>query len=397
MHWGGMPSVTFSPVDVDLVRGAPIGRRRYLDVVLATTSKRYLAALQSYRGALIRRNAALRGLARRHAVTQAALEAALVAWEPLLAEAGATLWAERAQWAHEWAGELADVCAAIGERDRVQVTYSRAIAREKGERRKEKGDTEVRNVGELREALAAALAASREGDLRHGATRVGPHRDDLALSLGGRELRVYGSAGQQRTTAIGFRILEATTLRSGDGSAPVLLFDDPFAELDVGRCGRSWTCSPGPRGDVARAGSIAGQVILAVPKAADIPVGLTRLARADPGRRCARMSLLVRRPANGGRTKPGAGRGDRGVSAAVGLAERVSQAGVIPEWPQLVGPQVAAVTQPLCVTADGTLFVAVATNPWMAELSLMERQLLAAINVVPGRTPVKKIRWQARG
>jgi predicted nucleic acid-binding Zn ribbon protein len=80
-----------------------------------------------------------------------------------------------------------------------------------------------------------------------------------------------------------------------------------------------------------------------------------------------------------------------------GLAERVGQAAVIPEWPRLVGPQVAAVTQPLCVTADGTLFVAVATNPWMAELSLMERQLLAAINVVPGRSPVKKIRWQARG
>src|SRR5215469_13704496 len=67
---GSIPSVTFSPVDVDLVRGAPIGRRRYLDVVLATTSKRYLAALQSYRGALVRRNAALRSLARRHAVTQ---------------------------------------------------------------------------------------------------------------------------------------------------------------------------------------------------------------------------------------------------------------------------------------------------------------------------------------
>lgn len=80
-----------------------------------------------------------------------------------------------------------------------------------------------------------------------------------------------------------------------------------------------------------------------------------------------------------------------------GLAERVGQAAVIPEWPRLVGPQVAAVTQPLSVTADGTLFVAVATNPWMAELSLMERQLLAAINVVPGRAPVKKIRWQARG
>jgi predicted nucleic acid-binding Zn ribbon protein len=78
-----------------------------------------------------------------------------------------------------------------------------------------------------------------------------------------------------------------------------------------------------------------------------------------------------------------------------GLADRVSQAGLIPEWPRLVGPQVAAVTEPLRITADGTLFVAVKTNPWMTELSLMEPQLLGAINVVKGRPPVKKIRWQA--
>jgi len=73
----------------------------------------------------------------------------------------------------------------------------------------------------------------------------------------------------------------------------------------------------------------------------------------------------------------------------------VSQAGLIPEWPRLVGPQVAAVTEPLRITADGTLFVAVKTNPWMTELSLMEPQLLAAINVVKGRPAVKKLRWQA--
>jgi len=79
-----------------------------------------------------------------------------------------------------------------------------------------------------------------------------------------------------------------------------------------------------------------------------------------------------------------------------GVWERVAQAGLVPEWPRLVGPQVAAVTEPLRITADGTLFVAVATNPWMAELSLMEPQLLAAINVVPGRPPIKKIRWQAK-
>ena len=77
-----------------------------------------------------------------------------------------------------------------------------------------------------------------------------------------------------------------------------------------------------------------------------------------------------------------------------GLAGRVEQAGVVPDWPELVGEQVAAVTEPLLVTADGTLFVAVKTNAWMTELSLMEPDLLRAINAKPDRTPVRKIRWQ---
>jgi predicted nucleic acid-binding Zn ribbon protein len=83
--------------------------------------------------------------------------------------------------------------------------------------------------------------------------------------------------------------------------------------------------------------------------------------------------------------------------ASSGLAARVEQAAVIPEWATLVGPQIAAVTDPLLITADGTMFVAVASSPWMAELSLMERQLLSALNKIPGRPPVTKIRYRIRG
>jgi predicted nucleic acid-binding Zn ribbon protein len=82
------------------------------------------------------------------------------------------------------------------------------------------------------------------------------------------------------------------------------------------------------------------------------------------------------------------------VLRTAGLSDRVSQAGLIPEWPKLVGRQVATVTQPLRITADGILFVAVTTNAWMTELSLLEPQLLAAINVQPDRPPVRRIRWQ---
>ena len=85
-----------------------------------------------------------------------------------------------------------------------------------------------------------------------------------------------------------------------------------------------------------------------------------------------------------------------GVLESTGIAARVEQAGIIPEWPALVGPQIAKVTEPMSITPDGTLFVSVTTNAWMNELSLMEPELLRALNVKEGRLPVKKIRWLIR-
>lgn len=260
---GAIPSVTFAPSDVELVRGAPVWRRRYLDVTLATTSRRYLAALQTYRAALAQRNTALRELARGRGSSTPALESAAGVWEPVLAEAGATLWVERAAWVAERAGELTRVCAAIGERGSVRMRHAARLG----------GPSETvrdRNAAELAAALASALEHGRSGDLRQGSTRAGPHRDELVLTLDGRALRTYGSAGQQRTAAIGLRILEADTLRDEIGGPPLLLFDDPFAELDDGRARAILDVLGGAR---------VGQVVLAVPRATDIPAGLTRLAR----------------------------------------------------------------------------------------------------------------------
>ena len=76
------------------------------------------------------------------------------------------------------------------------------------------------------------------------------------------------------------------------------------------------------------------------------------------------------------------------------LDERVEAAQVVPEWESLVGKQIATVTKPISVTLDGTLFVAVKTNAWMTELSLMEPQILRALNAKGGRTRVRKIRLQ---
>ncbi|MCU0650036.1 MAG: DUF721 domain-containing protein [Gemmatimonadaceae bacterium] len=81
------------------------------------------------------------------------------------------------------------------------------------------------------------------------------------------------------------------------------------------------------------------------------------------------------------------------VLAAQGIAERVAQQLVIPEWGALVGPQIARVTLPQHVRGDGTLVVAVTTHAWMHELSLLEPQLLARLNGVEGRPPIRRLYW----
>ena len=250
---GAVPAVIWAPQDAVLVTGAPSERRRFLDVILSLTSRPYLHALQQYRGALANRNAALR-----EAAQDAAADAVAV-WEPALAAAGAVLWRARVAWTERHAEHFGELCRAIGERGAARMRYVSGIS--------QSADPE--------EALLQALERKRALDIRRGLTHAGPHRDDLALTLSdvdgvGRDLRVYGSAGQQRTAAIGLRLLEAATLRAAAGCEPLVLLDDPFAELDTRRAGRIL--------ELLNAEG-RGQTLLAVPRASDIPPGLTRLER----------------------------------------------------------------------------------------------------------------------
>ena len=84
------------------------------------------------------------------------------------------------------------------------------------------------------------------------------------------------------------------------------------------------------------------------------------------------------------------------VLEQAGVADRVAQATVVPDWEGLVGAQIAAVTSPLSISGDGTLFVGVTTNAWMTELSLLEPELLRSLNRATGRSPIRRIRWLLR-
>src|SRR2546423_14536598 len=102
---------------------------------------------------------------------------------------------------------------------------------------------------------------------------------------------------------------------------------------------------------------------------------------------------MAERGGGRGKRPTAVGEALRSSLAKSGLATRLGQAQVIPDWPRLVGPQIARVTAPESVTPDGTLFVRVATSPWMTELQLMGPQIMAAIHAGRGAGRIKTNRW----
>lgn len=266
--FGAVPSIVIAPRDVALVAGAPGERRRYLDVLLAMTDRRYLAALQHYRSALVRRNATLRRAAARSDRREGGEEIAV--WDAALAESGATIRTARAQWLHANAQRISAFCAAIGERERVSVRYA---ARPEIPAEAQGRDRE----DELRAQLARALTDDRARDIRRQLTHAGPHRDDLAISLGGHALRLVGSAGQQRTVAMALRLAARETIRDSIGRLPLMLLDDPFAELDATRTARILDLLRGALGEESRHGL--GQLVIAIPRVAELPAELAPLKR----------------------------------------------------------------------------------------------------------------------
>jgi DNA replication and repair protein RecF len=245
---GAIPSVMFSPTDV----------------ALSQTSARYLAALQHYRAALARRNAVLKRAqhAQVTALQLSQLTDEATIWEPALAEHGGTVLAARLAFAQSRRDALSHVTRAIGEVAAVEMRYT-AVGF--GSLRVPAAD-----AVECATMLAQALELQRPNELKRGVTLVGPHRDDLTLTLGARELRRFGSAGQQRTVAIALRVIELQLMRDANGGAPLLLLDDPFAELDVRRAARVLALLEASGLD---------QVVMTVPRESDIPRAFTMLDR----------------------------------------------------------------------------------------------------------------------
>jgi DNA replication and repair protein RecF len=250
---GVLRTVLFAPEDLAIVKGDPAQRRTYLDDLLVARAPRFAAVRSDYDRVLKQRNALLKsaGGARRSGANLRTLDV----WDTHLAEAGAALLAGRLELVAALAPLVdkayTDVSGGAGP---VIVEYRSALSDEV---------TRTPDRGVLGAALAAALAEARDRELDRGITLVGPHRDDLDLSIAALPARGYASHGESWSLALALRLAGYDLLRS-EGSEPVLVLDDVFAELDDRR-----------RAALAELVEPAEQVLITAAVAADVPERLT--------------------------------------------------------------------------------------------------------------------------
>ena len=202
----------FAPDDLDLVKGGPAERRRYLDDALVASHPRYDALRSEVDKVLKQRNALLKGA---HGRLDESAGRTLDVWDAKLVESGGALASARQNLLTRLAPVLSQTYDAVAHGPaEITVTYG----------------AEWADAG-----LAGALAAARVDDVRRGVSTVGPHRDDVELRIGGLPARTHASQGEQRSLALSLRLAAHHVITDVTGSAPVLLLDDVFSELDPDR------------------------------------------------------------------------------------------------------------------------------------------------------------------
>jgi DNA replication and repair protein RecF len=235
-------TLVFTPDRLGVVKGPPASRRAYFDRVLGRLAPARATLPAEYGAAVAQRNAALR----RAAVGVAGREA-IEPWSERVATLGAELVAARLDALHLLAAPFRERAAELGLAD-ASLRYE--------------------GVAPTLEALADALAR----DLERGATSLGPHLDDIVLVAGDRELRSFGSQGEQRLALLALLLAEAETIADRTGVPPLLLLDDVLSELD-----------PERRRILASRVRYAGQALVTATDAAMLPAEPDQLLEVTPG------------------------------------------------------------------------------------------------------------------
>ncbi len=209
---GALRVSVFSPDDLELVKGGPAERRRYLDDTLVSRQPKLDAVRSDLDRVLRQRNALLRQAGGR---VTAEIDATLAVWDAKLVEAGEALGDARAA--------LVDDLAPV-----LSAAYDQVAGRA--------AHVRLGYLAPWREAgLARALEDVRADELRRGISLVGPHRDELVVTLDDMPARTHASQGEQRSVALALRLAAHRVVTEATGSPPILLLDDVFSELDPDR------------------------------------------------------------------------------------------------------------------------------------------------------------------
>lgn len=250
---GGRPLVSvFLPDRLELVKGPPAVRRAHLDQFVAAMWPTRVATRRAYVQALAQRNALVARLRGGRVVPES-----LRTWDMQLARHGIALMADRTAAAEAVSGRFAELGAELGIEAELELAYR------------------PRSRATEPESLAAELAERLETDVARGFTSHGPHRDELAMRRGGRDLRAYGSQGQQRLALLALLLAEREALAEHRGDVPLMLLDDVMSELDQAR----------RRALVERLRTSGGQAVISTTDLDHVPEGrnasVARIAVSD--------------------------------------------------------------------------------------------------------------------
>lgn len=214
---GQLKAVAFSATDVEIVRGEPSRRRRFLDLGISQISPSYCHALACYRKVVEQRTRLLKALQGGRGAGET-----LEAWTEQLVTYGERLVERRRQFVEQLEERARVIHERLTEgRERLTVAYEPSFRLRAGET--------------AEAAYRRALGEQQLEELRRGVCLVGPHRDEVLFLIDGRDARVFGSQGQQRTVALSVRLGELELMRELTGETPVCLLDDVFSELDARR------------------------------------------------------------------------------------------------------------------------------------------------------------------